>query len=116
MGAARRLVKRESEVNARILVVLSLLVVTPNAFAWGKFGHVVMGEIAYRQMTPDSRTEMNRILVAHGEYTSFNRACLEADRFPRTLPVAHFVNYPRELEEVTDDSCNSILSVWLCHT
>lgn len=90
----------------RILAILCLLVVAPNALAWGKFGHVTICEIAYREMTPDARTELNRILVAHGEYTSFNRACLEADRFPRTLPAAHFVNYPRELDEVTDDSCN----------
>ena len=74
---------RVGELIAGILVISSLLVVARNAFAWEKFRHVVLCEIAHRQMTPDARTEVNRILVAHGEFKSFNRACLETDRYYR---------------------------------
>lgn len=94
---------------ARILLVVVFAALSQQASAWGKYGHVTICEIAYRQMTPAARTELNRLLVEHGEYTSFNRACLEADRFPRTLPAAHFANYSRETTAITDDSCEGAL-------
>lgn len=86
-------------------VAAVLLVVAGECQAWGQFGHVVICEIAYREMTPTAREELNRLLEVHGEYTSFNRACLEADHFPRTRPSAHFVNYSRDVLEVTDGEC-----------
>ncbi len=87
--------------------LLLLAVFASPAMAWGKFGHVTVCEIAYRESTPIAREMVTRLIAAHGEHTSFNRACLVADRFPRTRPSAHFVNYPREQETVVDEECGT---------
>jgi len=75
--------------------------------AWGGYGHVMICEIAYRQMSDESREVLNRLIEADGEYTSFNQSCLEADRAPRERPKEHYVNYPRDKESVTDESCGA---------
>ena len=75
------------------------------ASAWVKFGHVTVCEIAYRTTTDIAREKIYRLIEARGEYTSFNRACLFADRWPQTRPSAHFINYPRDTEEIASDEC-----------
>ena len=90
----------------RVSCIALLLAFHANAvLAWGKYGHVVVCEIAYRNLTTDARAEVNRLLAVNGEYKSFNHACLEADEMPRTSPASHFANYSRDLLVVEQDGC-----------
>lgn len=45
-----------------VLVLFSLLLKTPGAFAWGGMGHQVIGEIAERNLTPNARQSILNIL------------------------------------------------------
>lgn len=92
---------------ATAALLLLLVTFSNSAMAWGKFGHVTICEIAYRESTPVAREMIKRLILAHGEHTSFNRSCLVADRFPRTRPSAHFVNYPRNRLKVISDECDT---------
>lgn len=86
-------------------IALFLLFQSNVVLAWGKYGHVVVCEIAYRNLNVDARAELNRLLSVDGEYTSFNYACLEADEMPRTSPKSHFANYSRDVLSVGQDGC-----------
>jgi hypothetical protein len=86
-------------------ITLIFLIQSNSVFAWGKFGHVVVCEIAYRNLNVEVRKEVNRLLSVDGEYTSFNQACLEADEMPRTSPNSHFSNYGRDVLSVNQDGC-----------
>ncbi len=92
---------------ATAALLLLLVTFSNSAMTWGKFGHVTICEIAYRESTPVAREMIERLILAHGEHTSFNRSCLVADRFPRTRPSAHFVNYPRNRLKVISDECDT---------
>lgn len=48
---------------ARVFLLVGLLTLAPDVMAWGKFGHLTICEIAYRQLTPDARTELNHLLT-----------------------------------------------------
>lgn len=99
--------------------VLSFTVMGGEAKAWGKFGHLTICELAYRNLTPASRTAIGQIMQprsggitvpAHGQtpaqhYTAFNRGCLEEDELPRRNPDDHFINLPRSQAAITDDQC-----------
>ncbi|WP_182481939.1 S1/P1 nuclease [Henriciella algicola] len=87
------------------LVLAFAVFTTGKADAWGKYGHVTICEISYRLLTDTARERVNSLIEADSEYTSFNRACLEADDFPRTRPADHYVNYDRALEKVSGPSC-----------
>lgn len=88
-----------------LLAVIWIAMITPSAFAWGKYGHVTICEIAYRTISDPARQELNRLMSFHEDDTRFNRACLFADRFPRQRPAEHFVNYPRDMDEITNANC-----------
>ena len=73
------------------------------AQAWGKYGHLTVCDLAYRNLTPASKTAVIDLLrsrnggvtVRGRHYTSFNVGCLEEDSFPRLNPEDHFVNVDR---------------------
>ncbi|CAN5407736.1 S1/P1 nuclease [soil metagenome] len=46
----------------KTLAILSLLAVTPAAFAWGETGHMVIAQIAYDGLSPAVRAEADRLL------------------------------------------------------
>lgn len=87
--------------------------------AWGKQGHLTICDLAYRNLTPASRSNLNEILrgeqggirvPARGRtpaqhYTSFNYGCLEEDGMPRPNPSDHFINLPRDMGAITNGSC-----------
>ncbi len=97
---------------APILVISAF---STEARAWSKFGHVLVCEIAYRIMYEESREKLNALIDnqefrdEHGEkkYPSFNHGCLREDQV-RNRSSEHYVNYPRDLETVTDDECPNI--------
>ena len=98
------------------------------AKAWGKFGHLTICELAYRNLTPTSRAAIGQILQSnsggitipgHGEmpaqhYTAFNRGCLEEDELPRRNADSHFINLPRSQQAITDGNCPAAVAQGRC--
>lgn len=98
------------------------------ARAWGKFGHLTICELAYRNLTPASRAAVGQILQSnsggitvpgHGQtpaqhYTAFNRGCLEEDELPRRNPDDHFINLPRSQLAITDGECPANVAQGRC--
>ncbi|UXI69771.1 S1/P1 nuclease [Tahibacter amnicola] len=93
---------------AFVLAVLGLGV-SPVAQSWGKFGHLTVCDLAYRNLTPDARVALQTLMRSHSggilvkgkgnvpdrTYTSFNVGCLEEDEVPRKHPSDHFINIDR---------------------
>jgi hypothetical protein len=100
-------VKLSRVLKAAAFGAVLTLGVAAEAWAFGQFGHVTICEIAYRELEPTARAELVRLVEATGEYTSFNQACLFADRQPRTRPSEHFVNYSRDQAVVTGSGCGT---------
>jgi len=73
--------------------------------AYSGFGHVLICEIALRNIQEDTRKILTTLVSAHGEYSSFNEACKYADRFPRKHPNSHFANYARDTKKIINDEC-----------
>ncbi len=46
-----------------LVVLLSLLLVTPAAWAWGPLGHRVVAALAWRQLTPAARAAVEKLLA-----------------------------------------------------
>src|SRR5918995_1429487 len=61
------------------------------AAAWGQFGHLTVCDLAYRNLTPATRTELRRLL--------------EEDEHPRRHPKDHFINVDRETKAISTNAC-----------
>lgn len=100
--------------------ITSTLLIAPRpALAWGEFGHLTVCDLAYRNLTDNSRTELKKIFRAgqggitvlgkdgteRRHYTSFNVGCLEEDETPRKHPEDHFVNLDRATSSIPAASC-----------
>ena len=86
------------------------------AKAWGKFGHLTICDLAYRNLTGTSRAALNDILqsprpgitvrgrgrMPDQHYSSFNYACLEEDEVPRQHPEDHFINVGRDVRQIPE--------------
>lgn len=46
---------------------LSLLLVAPAALAWGPLGHGVVAELAWRQLTPEAKNQVRKLLAVRGD-------------------------------------------------
>jgi hypothetical protein len=89
------------------------------ATAWGKFGHLTVCDLAYRNFTPVTRRELRKLFqvetggiavngrgeVPNRHYTSFNIGCLEEDERPRRHPQDHFINVDRETKSISTNAC-----------
>lgn len=89
------------------------------AKAWGKFGHLTVCDLAYRNLTPTARVELNTLLrsrsggilvrgrgrMPNRTYTSFNVGCLEEDALPRRHPEDHFLNLDRSQNAISGPAC-----------
>ena len=104
------------------LIALGL---SSQAKAWGKFGHLTICDLAYRNLTPASRNVVRDLLrggitvPGRGEmparhYTSFNVGCLEEDEIPRRNPNDHFINLPRQTAAITNDECPAAAAAGQC--
>lgn len=95
-----------------VLCPIVMIVFASPALAWSKFGHVLICEIAYREMSDDAREKLNALLDnqgfrdEHGElrYPSFNHGCLREDQV-RNRPTEHYINFPRDWARVEDGDC-----------
>jgi hypothetical protein len=74
------------------------------AHAWGESGHYTVCEIAYLNLTPVAKAEVDRLIVVGGGYSSFTESCTFPDK-PRQRAGEHFANYPRSAERVTGPAC-----------
>lgn len=89
------------------------------ALAWGKFGHLTVCDLAYRNMTDKTRDELKKLFqVDQGgidvkgrgkmpdrRYTSYNVGCLEEDELPRRHPDDHFINVSRDTKSISSGAC-----------
>lgn len=79
---------------------LVLLVVATDTMAWGRTGHRITGELAARQLEPEVRAEVDRLLAV-GAQTSLAEATIWADAVRETNPAyrwttpLHWVNFPQ---------------------
>lgn len=102
------------------LFLLAFCVAMPGqAKAWGKFGHLVVCDLAYRKLTDTSRTKLKTLFQSNAggvmvkgkgklkdrRYTSFNIGCLEEDELPRKHANDHFINVSRDTKTITGNAC-----------
>lgn len=84
--------------------VFLFFLVPSQARAWGESGHYTVCEIAYLNLTPAARAEVDRLIAVGGGYESFTRSCTYPDK-PRQRASEHFANYPRRTRRVTAPAC-----------
>jgi hypothetical protein len=86
--------------------LLLLLILTPSiAFAWGETGHRVVCQIAYEELLPEARTEVDRLIALDSDFDDFADSCLFADTPERIRWQDHFINMPRSTQAVTTADC-----------
>lgn len=91
-----------STVKCLLLLILSVPTV---AFGWGATGHRIVCEIAYQELQPDVRAEVDRLLALDADFDSFADSCLFADKPEVIRPIDHYVNLPRSTSAITTDDC-----------
>lgn len=90
-----------------IAVSFALAAMTGNAFAWGNTGHMIVCEIAFKLVMPDTRAAIQKLLKSDKSprFNTFSKACTAPDN-PHVRPSEHFINLPRDASGLTsDDSC-----------
>jgi hypothetical protein len=93
-------------------VAIPMAALPTPAKAWGKFGHLTICDLAYRNFTEASRDELKTLfrIGQSGEganarvYSSFNQSCLEEDN-SRGRPNDHYLNVARNTSSITSPSC-----------
>jgi hypothetical protein len=93
-------------------------VLPEQAKAWGKFGHLVVCDLAYRNLTDTSKETLKQLfngtrgITVKGKgrlndrhYTSFNVGCLEEDEVPRKHTDDHFINVSRDTRSIDGKTC-----------
>jgi hypothetical protein len=84
---------------------------------WGRDGHKILCEIAYREVNARTRSVIDGILASDDDYDSFPESCLWADVIRRQeeyskFPTAHYMNIPRGANYVSaDEQCASTYCV-----
>jgi len=100
------------------LVFIGLTALPEQGKTWGKFGHLVVCDLAYRNLTDTSQEKLKDLfngkkgITVKGKgkmkdrhYTSFNLGCLEEDEIPRKHPDDHFINVSRDTKAIENKSC-----------
>jgi nuclease S1 len=78
------------------LVALLLSLAATTAFAWGTQGHQVVANLAYAQLTPKARTEVDRLLALEPGATLASLSAWADETRNKTTAPWHFVNFPRD--------------------
>jgi len=100
------------------LVIIGLTGLPEQGKTWGKFGHLVVCDLAYRNLTDASQEKLKDLfngkkgITVKGKgkmkdrhYTSFNLGCLEEDEIPRKHPDDHFINVSRDTKSIDNKAC-----------
>jgi hypothetical protein len=74
------------------------------AWAWGHVAHAVVCEIAFQELTPTARAEINRLIGLDPAYSTFAEACNWPDN-PRKRAAEHYMNVPRTFNRISIDRC-----------
>jgi hypothetical protein len=94
--------KRETSMR-QLLLVLVLLPST--VFAWDEVGHKTVCQIAYEELLPEARVELDRLIAIDPDFENFADSCLFADK-PEVIRFQdHFINIPRSAMAVTTAVC-----------
>lgn len=108
-----------SAILLALTVLVGLVAAPPAANAWGRQGHLVVCDLAYRNLTETSRAALIDLLQSRAggihvagrgklddrRYTSFNIGCLEEDAMPRRHPEDHFINVDRTVLSIDSAGC-----------
>ena len=86
-------------------IALLLLLLPVTTFGWGETGHRTVCEIAYAELTPTAKAEVDRLIDLDPDYDSFNESCLFADGPPRQRGQDHYLNVPRNVLAIATDEC-----------
>jgi S1/P1 Nuclease len=86
------------------LVILLGAFAAGDAHAWGDTGHEIICEIAFQELTPQTRTQVRQLLQEDPDFRLFSKACTWPDH-PRKRAGEHFVNLPRAATGLGDDPC-----------
>ena len=62
-----------------LLGLMSFLIMSSNAWAWGDEGHKIVCEIAMRLAVPSTRAEIQRLIKTDTEFDFFSDACTWPD-------------------------------------
>ena len=84
---------------------LVLLILPSAAQSWGRVGHHVVCQIAYEELAPQARAEVDRLLALDPDYDNFAESCTFADFPERQRPIEHYVNFPRSTRSVAKLLC-----------
>jgi hypothetical protein len=102
---------------AALLALFGLCAQSGQAQAWGRLGHLVVCDLAYRNLTDVSQEKLIKLFNgkkgitvtgANGKkrhYTSFNLGCLEEDERPRPHKDDHFINVDRDTKSIDGKLC-----------
>jgi len=88
----------------KILVALVLLAAPLLSHAWGGTGHRIVCEIAYQELAPDARAEVDRLIALDGQYDTYADSCNYPDKARLRLPE-HYVNFSRQTTEIERMRC-----------
>jgi hypothetical protein len=85
-------------------VLLLSLLAAQDVAAWGDTGHHIVCEIAFQELTPQTRARVIQLLRQDPDVMRFSTACTWPD-YPRTRAGEPFVNLPRAAASIGDDPC-----------
>ena len=89
-----------------LLLLLGLCAFSPApVHAWGETGHRVICQIAYDELLPEAREELDRLMARDKNYESFAESCLFADTPERIRWQDHFINLPRSTQAIATLDC-----------
>ncbi len=73
--------------------------------SFGATGHRALCQIAFDELTPKARNEVERLMSLDEDFDSFAMSCTFADFPERHRVLEHFVNLPRSYQAITTDDC-----------
>lgn len=92
--------------NPLIQVTLAVLLLLPlPVFAWGAVGHHAICEMAYAELNPGVRAEVDRLIALDPDYDDFATSCTFADWPERQRPIEHYINVPRSVRSIATLDC-----------
>lgn len=96
-----------------LLALIVLSIEAPRVLAWGNDGHLIVCEIAWREVAEETRVAIRDLLSKEPEPTIFSASCLWADEkrsdpaFDYLKPL-HFVNLDRHQPGIDQDAACSV--------
>lgn len=69
------------------------------ARAWGQGGHYTVCELAYLNLTPAAKANVDRLVALDGRFATFTETCTFPDN-PVSRPSEHYANYLRSQRRI----------------